>query len=851
MSILLLFLCGIVTAQQAVKTYDFPSELIIKNSHTPGSLSMSFVAFNSSYHIELDLHRELVHSNATLEIHSEQGIEYLPIAASNAFKGEVFQEQMSGAMQSVGWARLFITNASSLSPLSIDGTIKTIDDMFHIREISRYSLSKRSIDVAIASPFSRPASQQKSNLIVFKDDPGRYLENAGFHHGASSTLAEPHSCGIEKIDANLLTGSNIMAKRSLFKRVVEGCPTSKMVLPIGIAADCTYIQQHGGTQASLSQILSNVNTASAVYEASFNVQLGVTRVVMAQNCQSDPTQPWNQQCSAGYTISQRLSDFSKWRASQTSDKNGIWQLVSNCPTLPSVGIAWLGQMCQTGLVSQGPAGNQQFVSGTSVATIVPVEWKVTAHEIGHLFGSEHDCIASTCPCADPSTCNCISCSSTCDCKGQFIMHPLDNAATDKFSPGSISRICSQFSNKMACLKGINHKLILEPSEFSGSITAGICGNGIKEGNEECDCGQPSDCRDSCCNAATCKLQPSAKCADGNDSCCKSCQIQSNGTVCYRKTSSCDQDLICDGVSKTCPLTPFLPDGTSCPLANKKGFAQCASGVCTSRDIQCQASGLGITTTSACPAFLFSCQMNCQDNNGNCYQLAGSFLDGTPCGGNGSCKSGSCVGSNPFALAWMWFNSNPQYGYPILIAIIVLILSCLCSCVRRCRRSKSRFVNVPTARNSVSSHLSDRTRSNNQSGSASGRPSGWVDPKLYNGNLSDRDLQTVFIASRNSLSQNSPPQLPPRNTGTENDSSLNSGSPVVSQQVSRNSDSATPQFSSGNSYDRIYYSQPVQQEVYAPSKYYRPAQPLNSSKEGPKNRTRDPRNIVEISQAAYR
>jgi Disintegrin len=115
-----------------------------------------------------------------------------------------------------------------------------------------------------------------------------------------------------------------------------------------------------------------------------------------------------------------------------------------------------------------------------------------------------------------------------------VMHPLDNAATDAFSPGSISRICGGFSKRGTCLK--------DPTSFAG-ISAGICGNGVKENQEQCDCGQAQDCRDKCCNASTCKLVAGAQCADGNDSCCDQCKLQAAGTICHQTTGVCDKDLV--------------------------------------------------------------------------------------------------------------------------------------------------------------------------------------------------------------------------------------------------------------------------------------------------------------------
>lgn len=105
-------------------------------------------------------------------------------------------------------------------------------------------------------------------------------------------------------------------------------------------------------------------------------------------------------------------------------------------------------------------------------------------------------------------------------KYDVVMHPLDTATTDEFSPCTQTQICSKYPTIGRCLG--------DPSSFVG-VSSGICGNGIKEANEECDCGLPSECRSStCCDATTCKLKSGAKCSDSNDDCCLNCQPKVRG-----------------------------------------------------------------------------------------------------------------------------------------------------------------------------------------------------------------------------------------------------------------------------------------------------------------------------------
>uniref|UniRef100_A0A3Q1GK03 Disintegrin domain-containing protein n=1 Tax=Acanthochromis polyacanthus TaxID=80966 RepID=A0A3Q1GK03_9TELE len=50
-----------------------------------------------------------------------------------------------------------------------------------------------------------------------------------------------------------------------------------------------------------------------------------------------------------------------------------------------------------------------------------------------------------------------------------------------------------------------------------------CGNGYVEEGEECDCGEPEECMNPCCNATTCTLKGDAVCAHGQ--CCEDCRVR--------------------------------------------------------------------------------------------------------------------------------------------------------------------------------------------------------------------------------------------------------------------------------------------------------------------------------------
>ena len=116
----------------------------------------------------------------------------------------------------------------------------------------------------------------------------------------------------------------------------------------------------------------------------FNVILGLLQIIILN---STDTHAFNQVCATSYTITNRLSDFSQFRGQQTSDDSGLFHLMSNCPTGTTVGIAWLNLVCTKSSFSQSSSSGTQYVSGAAVSTIIPEQWLVVAHEIGHNFGT--------------------------------------------------------------------------------------------------------------------------------------------------------------------------------------------------------------------------------------------------------------------------------------------------------------------------------------------------------------------------------------------------------------------------------------------------------------------------------
>ena len=144
----------------------------------------------------------------------------------------------------------------------------------------------------------------------------------------------------------------------------------------------------------------------------------------------------------------------------------------------------------------------------------------------------------------------------------------------------------------------------------------LCGNGLLEDGEACDCGSievcnncfflvfikclqalcnlsyitnyitityMQECTNPCCNASTCQRTSAAQCATGQ--CCdlETCQLKEYGTPCRASNGSCDIAELCHGNSPECPADHYIRDGTECDGGNHF----CFEGICQTLQSQCQ------------------------------------------------------------------------------------------------------------------------------------------------------------------------------------------------------------------------------------------------------------------------
>ncbi|KAL4883667.1 Metallo-peptidase family M12-domain-containing protein [Aspergillus karnatakaensis] len=424
-----------------------------------------------------------------------QNVESLADLPYHVTKGAVWTNSRDQHWNNVGWARLMVTRDGP-APL-FEGTFTILSQQFQVRTQTSGSSESDSNEQLWVYPTS---SINSTNI----PQEGLSLERAGCITTPRPTL-----------DKRQTWFSNDSTTNNTGKPL--GCSATRHIAYIGVAIDCSYRAAFDSDEEVKRNIISVANTASVVFENSFNIALALRDFyVSGTECSNNTssTHQWNAPCSSG-DLNWRLNQFTAWRAT-VQDDNAYWTLMTGCAAPDGeIGVSWVGEVCKTGKDYNGLGSG----IGANVVGHSSTEWQVFAHESAHMFGANHDCDSDACASNldSPGDC-CPFTSSTCDAQADYLMSPITNKGMTGFSDCTIGSICSQISRADVDTRCLVTQAEVDDLQEEVNLPVGQCGNGIVENGEGCDCGGDS-CDESerrCCDPVTCQWRDEGVCALSQD-----------------------------------------------------------------------------------------------------------------------------------------------------------------------------------------------------------------------------------------------------------------------------------------------------------------------------------------------